>query len=273
MATDIIALARELYAARTSGQFVEVPPSSRNTAFDLLTAYAVEAELVRLRQADGHSPIGRKVGYANKALWRMLNLETVAWAHMYDDTVRHTSTNEASLALANLRSPKIEPEIVFKVKGPLPDGMLEPADVLEAVEWIALGFEIIDCPFPEWKFQPTDFVANFGLHAALIVGEPLPVGADYASALAEQLAQFKVTLSKNGTPIAEGAGRDVLRSPALCLGVLGSVISRARVPDPLRAGELVSSGTLTESQPMAPGETWTATIEGMPLQALTLLTQ
>ena len=272
MAVDIEALAQELFAARTSGQLVEIPPSSRDGEFDLVAAYAVEAELVRLRQADGHSSIGRKVGYANKALWRMLNLETVTWAHMYDDTVRYTSANEASLPLAGLRSPKIEPEIVFKIKGPLPDGMLEAVDVLEAVEWLALGFEIIDCPYPEWKFQPTDFVANFGLHAALIVGEPLPIVAEHASALAEQLARFKVTLSKNGIPSAEGSGRNVLRSPALCLGVLGSAISRARVPDPLRAGELVSSGTLTESQPIAPGETWTATIEGLPVQPLTLRT-
>src|SRR5687767_11227542 len=113
----------------------------------------------------------------------MLKLETVVWAYVYDDSVRYTSDNAATLSLANLRSTKIEPEIVFKIKAPLPTGMLEPADVLEAVEWLALGFEIIDCPFPEWKFQPTDFVANFGLHAALIVGEPLPIAPDRTSAL------------------------------------------------------------------------------------------
>ena len=270
MSIDARALAQELLAARTGGHMVEVPPSARDAVFDLPAAYAVEAELVRLRQADGHSPIGRKVGYANKALWRMLKLETVVWAHMYDDSVRYTSDNAATLSIANLRSPKIEPEIVFKIKAPLPTGMLEPADVLEAVEWLALGFEIIDCPFPEWKFQPTDFVANFGLHAALIVGEPLPITPDRTSALADELARFTVTLARNEQLVAEGSGRNVLRSPALCLGALATAITRDWAVEPLRAGELVSSGTLTESQPIAAGETWTATIAGLDLPPLTL---
>jgi 2-keto-4-pentenoate hydratase len=267
---DSRAIAQELFVARASGQTVDVPPSARDAAFDLSAAYEVEAELVRLRHAHGHSPVGRKVGYANKAVWRVLKLETLVWAHMYDDTVRHTAANDASLSVANLRSPKIEPEIVFKLREPLPTGMLEAVDVLDAVDWLALGFEIIDCPFPDWKFQPTDFVANFGLHAALIVGDPMPIVSDRLSALAGALAGFTVSLSKNGQPVAEGSGRNVLRSPVLCLGVLGANLSRSA--DPLRAGELVSSGTLTEPQPIAPGETWTATLEGLPLRPLTLQT-
>ena len=42
-----------------------------------------------------------------------------------------------------------------------------PAAVLASVEWLALGFEIVDSVFADWKFQPADFVAAFGLHAAL----------------------------------------------------------------------------------------------------------
>ena len=30
--------------------------------------------------------VGRKVGFANKAMWRVLKLDTLVWAHMYDDT-------------------------------------------------------------------------------------------------------------------------------------------------------------------------------------------
>ena len=42
-----------------------------------------------------------------------------------------------------------------------------PAAVLDCVESIALGFEIIDCVYPDWKFTPIDFVASYGLHAGL----------------------------------------------------------------------------------------------------------
>jgi hypothetical protein len=45
------------------------------------------------------------------------------------------------------------------------------------------------------------------------------------------------------------------------------------MPDePLAAGELVSSGTLTESRPIAAGESWSATVEGIDLPSLTVRT-
>ena len=88
----------------------------------------------------------------------------------------------------------------------------------------------------------------------------------------EQLAQFKVSLSKNGEKVAEGSGRNSLRSPALCLGELASAIAKRSPEEALSGGELVSSGSLTEAPLIAPGETWTASLEGIDLSDLTLTT-
>ena len=164
-------------------------------------------------------------------MWRALKLETLVWAHMYDDTVQYAKNGEATLSIAHMFAPKIEPEIVFKLKRPIAPDETDAAAVLAAVEWLALGFEIIDCVFPDWKFQPADFVAAYGLHAALIVGEPLIVTPDAIAGLADALPRFKVKLSKNG--------------------------------------ELVSSGTLTEGKLIAAGETWSAEVDGLDLPALT----
>ncbi len=261
--------ARELIAAYANQQILPVPLTTRDAGFDLAAAYAVEAEAARLRRADGRTTVGRKVGYANKAVWRALKLGTLVWAHMYDDTVRYAAGNSASLSIARMQAPKIEPEVVLKLRAPL-DGATDPADVLSRVEWIALGFEIIDCVFPDWTFQPPDFVAALGLHAALIVGEPRPVESAAIPELVDQLARFKVRLSRNGELVEEGSGRNSLRSPALCLAELSAAISRRTPEDPLDAGELVSSGTLTESKRIAPGETWTAVVDGIDLPPLTL---
>src|SRR5438552_13648114 len=141
---DVNALARELMHAHVNGQIIAIPPSSRDPEFDLTAAYAVEAELVRLRRASGRATVGRKVGFANKALWRVLKLDTLVWAHMYDDTVRYAEDGAASLSLGHMFSPKIEPEIVFKLKKPLGTEGRDPAAGLDAVEWLALGFEIVD---------------------------------------------------------------------------------------------------------------------------------
>jgi len=264
---DIHALGLELTTAYAKRRTLSRPPS--RDGLDLSTAYAVERELVRMRRSEGHKTVGVKVGYANKAMWRVLKLETLVWAHMYDDTVRYADANVATLSLAHMISPKIEPEIVFKLKAPPGVGITDAATVLEAVEWLALGFEIIDCPYAGWKFQPADFVAAYGLHAALIVGEPRPVTAANLAEFAEQLPRFKVRLSKDGQLVEEGSGRNSLRSPALCLAELASAMAKQQGAE-LAAGDLVSSGTLTESTPIQPGASWTASVEGIDLPTLTL---
>jgi len=236
--TDHKTLAQELMAAYSGGQVMTLPPSARDAAFDLPAAYAVEAELVRLRRTRGHATVGRKVGFANKALWRALKLDTLVWAHMYDDTVQYAVNRTASISLDHMCSPKIEPEIVFKLKKPpWPEGR-NAAAFLEAVDWLALGFEIIDCVFPDWKFTPADFVAAFGLHAALIVGEPLQVRPETIPALVDRLATFTVKLLKDGQLAEEGSGKNSLRSPALCLGELASATSRQPAAEPLADSEI-----------------------------------
>lgn len=262
-------LADELTAACQARVAAVTPPSTREGGFDLDAAYAVESELVRRRAAAGHATVGLKVGYANKAMWRVLKLDTLVWAHMYDDTVTLAPDGHARLPVTRWIAPKIEPEIVFKLKAPLPAGLAEPDAVLAHVEWLALGFEIIDCVYPEWKFQPSDFLAACGLHAALLVGPPRFLTPDSGSPLAAALAAFTVVLRRADTVVAEGSGRNVLRNPALCLAELASARARRGLP-PLEAGDLVSSGTLTESQPIHAGERWTAEVQGLDLGRLTV---
>lgn len=264
---DAEALARELFSAYETGGMIETPPSAR-PGFDLNTAYDVETMLKQFREAAGHKAVGRKVGYANKAMWRVLKLETLVWAHMYDDTVHYSEHNSATLSLAHPRSLKIEPEIIFGLKhAPMVEGGEAPdaATALASTDWVAVGFEIIDCPFSGWQFQPSDFVASFGLHAALVVGERMQVSADRIAALVEELPRFRVRMVKNGEFVEEGSGRNSLKSPALCLAELGAAIVRRSPAEPLSAGEIVSSGTLTAGHPTGRGDLWTVEVEGLPL--------
>ena len=269
-AVDPHALAEELTAAYALCRTDIDPPSSRDSRFTLDTAYAVEAELARRRIADGRNVVGWKIGYANKAVWRALKLDTLVWADMYDDTVRYAPADLATLSLAPFVAPKIEPEIVFRLRHALAPGLTDPVTVLDAVEWVALGFEIIDCVYEDWKFRPADFVASYGLHGALIVGSRLEVDATRAATLADALPAFTLQLLRNGEVVEQGSGRNSLRSPALCVAELATALSRRAGAAALAAGELVSSGTLTESRLIAPGETWSAKVEGLALPELTL---
>jgi 2-keto-4-pentenoate hydratase len=200
----------------------------------------------------------------------MLKLETLVWGHMYDDTVQYAENNAATLTIPNPRSLKIEPEIVFGMKHPIASQGLDAAVALASTEWLALGFEIIDCPFPQWKFQPSDFVASYGLHAALVVGQKIQIQPNLIPRLVDELPQFKVRMLKGGEFVEEGSGRNSLKSPALCLAELGSAIARRFPSEPLGAGEIVSSGTLTAGHLTGQGDLWTAEVEGISLPSLTL---
>jgi 2-oxo-3-hexenedioate decarboxylase len=260
------ALAHEINEAYARRQIMPAP-SSRDGGLDLDTAYAVEGAIATARRAGGHRTVGWKVGYANKAMWPALKLDTLVWAHLYDDTVRYADWNDATLAMASMVAPKIEPEIIFRLaKTPVSS---DPVAVLEATEWYALGFEIIDCVFPDWTFQPADFVAACGLHAALIVGEPVYVEPEDIAQLVTDLAEFTVRLLRNNELVEEGAAKNALKSPALCIGELAGALER-RAGETLQAGDIVSTGTLTTSLPIAPGDTWIASLSGIPPSSLTL---
>jgi 2-oxo-3-hexenedioate decarboxylase len=261
MPIDPGAVAQELIDAYEAGDLLPQTLSSRE-GFDLRTAYAVEAELARRRRAQGRTVVGRKVAFANPAVWPKLNLQTVAWGSMYDDTV-HPASDIDLIPVPFTYAPKLEPEVVFKLKGPLAGDPADVVAVLNAVEWIALGYEIVDCPFPEWQFQPADLVAAFGFHTGLVVGPPTIVTPATAPVLAKQLATFKLKLFKNDTFIEEGGGRNVLGNPALCVRELAAAIARSPGATPLGAGELVSTGALTTPMLIAPGETWRAEAEGL----------
>ena len=167
-------------------------------------------------------------------MWRALKLETLVWAHMYDDTVRYADWNDATLSIASMISPKIEPEIVFKL-AQAPESS-DAVAVLEAIEWLALGFEIIDCVFPDWKFQPADFVASAACTRRWSSASR-STSRTWATSpsSSNDLAAFTVRLLKNNEMVEEGAAKNALKSPALCVGELGEALKR-------RGGETLQAG-------------------------------
>ena len=124
MAVDANAVAQELIDAYEAGDLLSQPLSARE-GFDMAAAYAVERELARRRRAAGRTVIGRKVAFGNHAVLEKLNLQTVAWASMYDDTVQQAKDVEMT-PLPFTYAPKLEPEIVFKLKSPVAGDFTDP---------------------------------------------------------------------------------------------------------------------------------------------------
>ena len=70
--------------------------------------------------------------------------------------------------------------------------------------------------------------------------------------------------------IDRGVGANVLDSPALALGYLARVLSEQPQAPKLAAGEIVTTGTITDAWPVEAGETWTSDYGTLGLKGLTL---
>jgi 2-keto-4-pentenoate hydratase len=239
----------------------------RNPHFDWDAAYRVAADIVRMRRSRGEKTIGRKIGFTNRNIWAEYGATAPIWAHVYDRTVQMAAGGRADVSLAGSVQPRLEPEIAFKLKAPLPSSINDPARVLETIEWYAPSFEIVDCHFAGWKFGPADSAADFSFHWRLIVGTPQPVrhgDAELLSPLLSQLRDCRVTLSRNGTVADKGVGANALGHPVVALAHLAGVLANQPQFEPLEAGEIVTTGTLTSALPIGPRETWSSRYEGLP---------
>lgn len=260
---DTARIARELIDALDNGATI---PSAveRNPGFGWDEGYAVAAEILRLRRARGERTVGRKIGFTNRNIWAQYGATAPIWAHVYDRTLVRATDHRATVSLKGSARPRLEPEIAFRLKAPLPAGVNEPAQVLESVEWLAPSFEIVDCHFADWKFKPADAAVDFSFHWRLIVGTPHPIKAAEIPALAAQLHDCRVTLSKEGKVMDRGVGANALGHPALALAFLADILARQPQFEPLAAGEIITTGTLTAAMPIRPGETWSSRYEGLP---------
>src|SRR5690349_7780933 len=193
-ATTISAIARRLMDAQDGA--TTIPPiAAAVPGFDVDTAYDVLLEVETRRIAQGWRPVGRKIGFTNRTIWPRYGVYQPMGARLWSRTVQYASNGIATQSLAGFVQPRIEPEVVFKLAAPVRAGA-DARAVLEATEWIAAGFEIVQSHFPGWKFQAADCTAAFGLHAALTVGEPCPLAGKIRDGIEAMLGTFEATLRK-----------------------------------------------------------------------------
>ena len=259
-------IAGELLAAQAGTRLI-APFSSRDIRFGISAAYDVAKRILDRRIARGERAVGRKIGFTNRNIWPQYKVDRPIWAHVYDSTVQHAIGGRAELSLAQLVAPRIEPEIMFGLSAAPAPGMSDE-ELLECIAWMAHGYELVHCHFPDWKFTVADAIADFSFHGALVVGTRVPVAG--GKKLAGKLAGFSIALSKNGEVQERGAGANVLGSPLRALAHLIDVLAAQTQFAPLAAGEIVTTGTLTSALPVRAGETWSTTVQGIALPGLTI---
>jgi len=248
---NIQVIAREMLDALDEGGTI---PSivERNPGFGWDQGYAVAAEILKLRRARGEKTVGRKIGFTNRTLWDRYGVHEPMWGMVYDRTLIEAPKNEASVSLAGLSQPRIEPEIAFKLRR----APASQEDLVDCLEWMAHSVEIVQCHHPNWKVTIADCCADNGLHGRLVIGTPVP-----AQDL-EKLPEVQAKLFKGERLVDQGVGANVLGSPLLSLAHLVELLRRQPDAPPLTTGEIITTGVLTDAHPVARGETWRTEVTG-----------
>jgi 2-keto-4-pentenoate hydratase len=100
------------------------------------------------------------------------------------------------------------------------------------------------------------------------VGPPIAV-AEIEDCV-RKLRSFAITLSRNGVQQATGGGANVLDSPLLAIAYLAEVLAQQSRFAPVQAGEIISTGSLTNLLAVMPGETWSTTLDGISLPGMSV---
>ena len=204
-------------------------------------AYELGRDLERARVSAGWRTAGWKLGFTNQSLWSRLGLDSPIRARIYRETLC-----AGTVAASELVQPRIEPEVVLGIGADV-SMEADPDDIAAAVAWVAAGLEVVQCHFEDWEMTPAEAVADAGLHAALAIGRRTEVDA----ATVRRLAAASCELVCDGVVVAAGHGAVVLGGPLDALRWLVRGL-----PDGLQAGEVVTTGTLTEAFPVEPGQRW-----------------
>ncbi len=200
-------------------------------------------------------------------MWSAFGVEPPIWGYTTSRTTRELADKQI-ITLKDFSEPRIEPEIMFGLRA-APAPTMSDIALIDCLEWIALGYEIVQSIFRDWKFSAADTVAANGVHGALLIGARHTI-APRKTEWQRKLSTFEVELYCDGKLVQRGGGSLVLGSPLQALRHLVELLANDPHNPPLRAGEVISTGTLTLAMPVKPGECWTTTVVGIPLEEITI---
>ena len=252
MTLDADRLAAELLRASDGASLLPLP-TQQDADFDPAQAFAVADRVRALRIARGQTPVGYKIGFTNRRIWPLYGVFAPIWAPVWRHTTTLLDDRAGRVSLAGLSQPRLEPEIVFGLKA-VPAPGADNAAIVRCIEWVAHGFEIVQTHFADWKFKLADCFVDEALHGRLLVGPRVPI--DRFDDAAAELRALKVELLRDGQVIDRGEGSVVLDGPVDAMRQWVAAMYAQPQHWPIRPGDIVTTGTLTDAWPMQPGQTW-----------------
>lgn len=245
-------LASELFEAAMTRTPIPLI-SKRHPEFGVDEAYRVSLGVLERRRAAGERLVGKKIGLTAKAVQDMLGIDEPDFGFMTDAMALENGA-ETSIAETML-TPMIEAEIALVLKSDLPMEGVTPEQVLDATEFAAPSFELVDTRFDTPKIAIVDTVADNASCAFFALGD------ERVDPRRLSLPDISCKLYCDGELISEGAGAAVMGSPLNSVAWLANRLGAFGVR--LEAGDVVLPGSVVPFAAIAPGQSWRAEFSGL----------
>ncbi len=243
-ADDVQRLADQLAAARRERRAIP-QLSDAHPGLTIPDGYAVQ----RFARAASGPVLGWKLGVTSRAKQVQVGVDAPIYGFLAGE---HPLDAGEPLVTGRHIQPRGEPEIVLFFDRDLAGPAVTAADVLNAASAVAVGIEVLDSRFENYRFTIPDVVADDASAGRYVVGDPVPVaGID--------LRLVGVVLEHNGEVVATASGAASLGHPAAAVAWM--VRELAASGEGITAGQLVLTGGLTAAMPLQPGDTLVATID------------
>lgn len=241
----------ELYEALVNRKAV-APLTDREADITIEDAYQIQQRMIQRRLDAGETIIGKKIGVTSKVVMDMLKVNQPDFGMMTSGMVFNEGE---AIDTSTMIAPRAEAEVAFVLKSDLQGPGVTAADVLRATECVVPCFEIVDSRIQDWKIKIQDTVADNASCGVLVLGGLRKSPRDIDLALAGMV------LEKNGEVISTSTGAAVQGSPVNAVAWLANTLGRLGIP--LKAGEVILSGSQSPLVPVKAGDSLVCSVGGL----------
>ena len=255
--TDRDGLARRLIDEHDRNEKFR-PFAAANGITSLDDSYAVQERYVSLLKPRCGAPVGYKIGLTSQRMQAMCGIGHPIAGVVLADRLHHSG---ARLATTDYGRMGLEFEIAVRMGSDLPVG--GPAwtqeSIAEHVAGVCAAIEIVDDRAADYaELDVLSLVADNSWNGGVILStfcRDWPV-----------LDAVSGTISRNGTEVDRGYGRDALGHPFAPLAWLANAL--AAKGQSLKSGEIVMTGSLVTTRFPTESETYRFELEGVGAVAL-----
>ena len=232
-------------AAREARAISQFPPD----AFDVETAYKIQAASIAKRLERDERRTGIKMGFTSKAKMEQMGVHDLIWGRLTDQML---IDDGGEVAFDRFVHPRVEPEIAFMLGDTL-CGRVTIPEAMAAVDAIAPALEVIDSRYENFKFSLPDVVADNASSSGYVIGP--------WSAPEESFDNLGIVMSINGVARQNGSTAAILGNPARSLVHAARLAELAN--EPLEPGWIVMAGAATAAEFLAAGDVIRGEFQGL----------